>query len=191
MKTQKAWYIIYTSEGDELKTYELLKKKHFECFCPTQKQGINARYKSQLNPLLPNYIFVHATQQEHVLIKQIKGVVNFMYWLGDFAIMPEEELYALKKVVDTYNIIDVEKIGIRHMESSMIVKEYLTNNCNDFEADADMVKISFPSCGYQLMARTNKTSVRLINASANDAVTEVMQGKKQSILFLKNLQQSS
>ncbi|MGH2648734.1 MAG: UpxY family transcription antiterminator, partial [Ginsengibacter sp.] len=72
------WYAVYTKPQWEKKVASILKRKKFKSYCPLiAKPGTR---KNVLQPLFPSYVFVQANAEEISSIKQVQGVINFVYW---------------------------------------------------------------------------------------------------------------
>jgi transcription antitermination factor NusG len=112
--TKKQWYAVYTRPRWEKKVAELLEKKKIEVYCPltkTQRQWAD-RKKLILEPLFTSYVFVNATEQEHLNIRQTDGVVNFVYWLNKPAVIRNDEIDTIKKFLNEYDYVTVEKTHV-------------------------------------------------------------------------------
>lgn len=93
-KAESSWMAIYTKARSEKKTAERLKKNGIKVYCPTHiilKQWSDRRKKVEM-PVFPSYIFVKVTEQERYIVLQDPAVLNFVFWLGQPAIIKEEEI---------------------------------------------------------------------------------------------------
>jgi transcription antitermination factor NusG len=98
MDTNKKWYAVYTRPRWEKKVADLLVRKHIDNYCPLNKvvRQWADRKKLVLEPLFTSYVFVHTTPQEHLAIKQTDGILNFVFWLGQPAVIRDEEIDTIK-----------------------------------------------------------------------------------------------
>ena len=90
-------------------------------FCPlikTVRQWSDRKKKVQV-PMFPSYIFCRISAQERHLLLQDPGVLNFVFWLGEPAIVREEEIDAIKTIADIGEEILVES---NHLEQGKEVK---------------------------------------------------------------------
>src|SRR4051812_1694221 len=98
MNEKKNLYIVYTRARWEKKVVASLTKKKIENYCPLNKivsqvtDGTTWFYE----PLFASFVFVHVTNAEHTAIKQLPGVLNIVYWLGEPAIIKEEEINIIR-----------------------------------------------------------------------------------------------
>jgi len=174
MEREKQWYIIYTHAGNELKTLYALRKKHIECFCPTitvEKQ----KQKGVVTPVLPNYIFVQISPEDRVMIKQKKGVLNFMYWLGEYVIVKNDDITILKELTEKCQCLTAENIKINTtLSTTKIWKTVPVENNKNSTMEEDFIKVSFPAYGFAITAKESQMNVRVIDMSTNRGQQKVV-----------------
>ena len=92
------WYAIYTKSRCEKKVHTILLQKSIESYCPTTivKKQWTDRVKKIEQPLFSSYLFVKITIDQQQQIREIAGVVNFVYWLGKPAQIKAVEIEAIK-----------------------------------------------------------------------------------------------
>jgi transcription antitermination factor NusG len=143
----------------------LLEKKKVEVYCPlnkVQKQWAD-RKKIILEPLFTSYVFVHVTEQEHISIKQTDGVVNFVYWLNKPAVIRHEEIDTIKKFINEYDYVSVEKTQVNLNDRVRIINGPLMMwEGNVVEIRTNTVKITLPSLGRTLVAEIRKDNLETI-----------------------------
>jgi len=107
------WYAIYTKSRCEKKVHTILLQKGIESYCPTTivKKQWTDRVKKIKQPLFTSYLFVKITIDQQQQIREIAGVVNFVYWLGKPAQIKAVEIEAIKNFVEKNEIIFVEKFS--------------------------------------------------------------------------------
>src|SRR5260221_11376853 len=111
MTTTKKWYAVYTRPKWEKKVAQLLTARKIETYCPlnkVQKQWSD-RKKLLEEPLFTSYVFVHVALGEHTLVKQSDGVLNFVYWLCNPAIIRDEEIVTIREFLEEYHNVKLEK----------------------------------------------------------------------------------
>ncbi len=101
----KTWHVIYTRSRSEKKVSKELTSKHIECFLPLQKKlrQWKDRKKWVETPLLPGYCFVHITPKEYDKVLQTKNVVCYVRFEGKAAIIPDNQIDALKKMLQQFD----------------------------------------------------------------------------------------
>lgn len=161
MKPEKQWYIVHTRAGDELKTHHALNKKQIECFCPLLNTSlIKKKSKSAEKLLLPQYIYVHILPEKQETVKKINGVKNFMYWLGSYAVVLEEDILFLKELIKKYQILKAETIEVD-------ISRHITIENDNKYGEEDLMIVSFHAYGFAVVVKESKINVRIINTNSN------------------------
>ena len=95
----KTWHVIYTKSKWERKVDGLLMQKGFESWCPVQKRERqwSDRKKIIEDPLFRSYVFVNINEEDRVNVLMTEGIINFVYYLGEPAIIRDEEIENIKK----------------------------------------------------------------------------------------------
>jgi transcription antitermination factor NusG len=163
--TKKQWYALYTRPRWEKKVADLLEKKKVEVYCPlnkVQKQWADRR-KIVLEPLFCSYVFVYVSEQEHLSIRQTDGVVNFVYWLSRPAVIRNEEIDTIKKFLNEYEHVSVERTQVNLNDRVRIINGPLMMwEGNVIEIRTNTVKITLPSLGQTLVAEIRKDNLETI-----------------------------
>ena len=159
---QKNWYVVYTRPQYEKKVALLLTRKKIENFIPvvcveTQKAK---RKKAVHKPLFQSYVFVYATEQEVILLKQADGVINLLYWLGKPAVINDTEINAIKEFTSDYQNIDLERLPV----NSSVLDHSLYSSSYEIEGNLitiknKTIKINLPSLGYAMIAVLKEDSI--------------------------------
>lgn len=166
MSGEKKWYAVYTRPRWEKKVAELLIKRKIENFCPLNKvvRQWADRKKTISEPLFTSYVFVHASEEEHLSIKQTDGIINFVYWLGKPALIKSEEIDAIKYFLQEYSDIKLERINVNVADKVRITDGPLMNmEGNVLEVNNKSVKVFLPSLGYAMTAEVTKARIEVIN----------------------------
>jgi transcription antitermination factor NusG len=162
----KKWFAVYTRPKWERKVAQSLSTKNVENYCPlnaVEKQWSD-RKKIIMQPLFTSYVFVHAADVEHAVIKQSDGVVNFVYWLGKPAEIREDEIRMIKQFLNEYKNVSVEKINVNVQDKIRITNGPLSGlEGNVVELRSRTVKVTLPSLGYQLLAEVGRENITIIN----------------------------
>jgi len=154
---QKKWYAVYTKPNQEKKVSALLSKKKIENYCPLNKivnHSKDDKKKPVLEPLFPNYVFVHIAEHEMALVKQQSGVINFVYWLGRPVNIKGMEMENIQEFADTYNNITLEKteVSMNNLVRIVSKKPFNDEYDNVIALHATQVRITLPTLGYVLCA---------------------------------------
>ncbi|HEY0059348.1 MAG TPA: UpxY family transcription antiterminator [Flavisolibacter sp.] len=169
MSEEKKWYAVYTRPRWEKKVADLLSKRKVENFCPLNKvvKQWSDRKKTILEPLFTSYVFVHISEREHLLVKQTDGILNFVYWLGEPALIRSEEIEAIKTFLGRHENVKLEKIDVSVSDKVRITDGPLIYREGDvLEVYNKSVKVFLPSLGYAMIAEISKSRIEVINYSS-------------------------
>ncbi len=156
-----AWFALYTKSKMEKKVSERLKAKGIVCYCPLikkQKQWSD-RKKWIEEPVFRSYVFVNIDYStQNVIVRQTIGVVNFVYWLHQPAIISDDEISlirsflaehseveALSKTLQIGDVITLDSGAMMGQEAEVVAFK----NKNE-------VKLLIKSLGFELVAKINK-----------------------------------
>jgi transcriptional antiterminator RfaH len=106
------WFVIYTKPQQELKVLERLQKINIEAYCPVVEEirQWSDRKKKIIVPLIKSYVFVRLHLEERSKVFEIPGVVRYLFWMGNPAIVYDHEIIALKtSLVSPYSTLQIEK----------------------------------------------------------------------------------
>ena len=161
----RQWYAIYTRPKWEKKVADYLEKKKIEVYCPlnkVKKQWAD-RKKIVFEPLFNSYVFVYATPEEQVKIKQTDGVMSFVYWLNRPATIRQEEIDTIKKFLNEYDNVFLERSPVNLNDRVRIINGPLMMwEGNVIEVRTNTVKITLPSLGQTLVAEIRKDNLETV-----------------------------
>lgn len=109
------WYALYTEPRHEKKVAARLKQLGIEVYCPLiiQVRQWSDRKKKVEVPLLPSYVFVKLESNKRDQVFQVSGVVRYLYWLGEPALIREEELVVMQNwlqgTVTSYQVEGIQQ----------------------------------------------------------------------------------
>jgi transcription antitermination factor NusG len=165
--TDKQWYALYTRPRWEKKVAELLERKKVEVYCPLNKveRQWADRRKVVMEPLFASYVFVHITEREQLSVKQTDGVINFVYWLSKPAVIRNEEIDTIRKFLNEYDYVSVEKAQVNLNDKVRIINGPLMLwEGRVVEIRTNTVKITLPSLGQTLIAEIRKENIETLDA---------------------------
>jgi len=160
---KKNWYAVYTKARCEKKVSAWLTKKKIENYCPLNKVPRLGTYDYRngvYEPLIPNFVFVHISENDMQAIRQQNDVVNFVYWLGRPAKIHEREIESIQEFMNEFEHVQLEKTPVNNQGMVRILTNtgYETNG-NLVSLTNNKVKVTLPSLGYALPAEVKKASV--------------------------------
>ena len=159
------WYAIYTRPRWEKKVNTLLVQKGVESYCPLNKvpRKWSDRIKIVEEPLFKSYVFVRINDEDRTRVRMTDGVVNFVYWNGKPAIIKEKEIQVIRRFLDEYEQVDVQKIDFEPEERVRVISGPMMDHEGKIvEVKNKTVKVCIDSLGYILIAYIDKS--KLISA---------------------------
>ncbi|MBC7888292.1 MAG: UpxY family transcription antiterminator [Ferruginibacter sp.] len=161
----KKWYALYTKPGTEKKVANLFSRRNIENYCPLTRQ-CNGRKREVMEPLFSSYVFVQIEEKEIKHIRISDSILNFVYWLGKPAVIQDEEIEIMKRFMNEYSNVKLEKIpfGVNGMVR-VIGGSPADNKTQMVSVMGNTVKIVLPSLGYMLLAEVEKANVAIITAA--------------------------
>ena len=165
MNENEFWYVIYTRPRWEKKIAAILDQKGIENYCPLNKveKRWSDRKKTVLEPLFKGYIFIKIDDTKKWDIKQIDGIVNYVYWLGKPARVRQNEINNIRFFLKEFSSIEVidSKIVIK---DAVIVNEGVLMNYKGvvIEIFGNKARVQIDSLGIRLSALFEKSSLSSI-----------------------------
>lgn len=165
MSASKNWYAIYTKPRWEKKVDEVLKLKGVESYCPLRKirKKWSDRYKIVNEPLFKSYLFVNAEKSELSNIREVNGVVNFVYWNGKPAIVKEREIDDIRRFMNEYDFVELFPLDVKINDRIKIEKGVMMDREGDvLKVNKKTVEVVVESLGYKIVALVSKSSISLL-----------------------------
>ena len=151
---KRNWYAVYTKVSQERRVAALLSKKKIENFIPLNRtvlsQGVKSKIESE--PLFSSFVFVYITAAEMDIIKGFNYITNFVYWLGEPAIIKDAEIENLKHFTNEYTSIKLEKINVSTNGTVRIINSAKSQTSDFKTIQNSIVKLVLPSLGYNLVS---------------------------------------
>ncbi len=150
-----SWYVVYTRPRWEKKIASILDSRGIENYCPLnriQKQWSD-RKKIVFEPLFKGYIFIKISDAHKWDVKQIEGIINYVYWLGKPAKVKEDEIDTIKKFLSEFENVEVTESTIKKSSKVMISQGVLMNyNGVVVEVLGNKARVQIDSMGIRLSA---------------------------------------
>ena len=161
------WYVLYTKSRCEKKVSGLLSKRDIENYCPLNKviRQWSDRKKVVYEPLFSSYVFVRSMVADLNKIKQTTtDIVNFVYWLGQPAIVKNEEIELIRQFMGEYTNVKLEKTIVNVNDHVRITRGPLVNNIGLItEIQNNKVRLHLPTIGYTAVAEINLSNVEVVD----------------------------
>jgi len=164
----KLWLVVYTRPRWEKKVSKHLEQRNIEHYCPLNKiqRQWSDRKKIIEEPLFSSYVFVRICERERADVRMADGVINFVYWLQKPAVVKIEEIEAIKRFMNEYTDVKLEKRPININDKVRVMNgPLMQREGNVVEVKSKTVKVFLPSLGYAMVAEVQNTNVEIISQS--------------------------
>jgi transcription antitermination factor NusG len=118
------------------------------------------RKKIVFEPLFKGYVFICTTEEDKWSIKNIDGILNYVYWLGKPARIKEDEINTIRMFLQEFT--DVEVIDKQlDINDIVIIKQGVLMNYRGIivEVTGNKARVRIDSMGIQLSAIFNKVNL--------------------------------
>ncbi len=156
------WYVLYTKSRTEIKTAGRLNDLGFEVYCPviTELHQWSDRKKKVIVPLFKSYVFVRTEEKNSNLVFDAPGVVSYLFWLGDRAVVKDEEINVIRKWLECDGVdeakIEALKAGDRITISKGAFKD---KKAIIQEVGKKSMRLILPKLGCVLQIKINEVLV--------------------------------
>jgi transcription antitermination factor NusG len=165
MINESKWYAVYTKPRWEKKVADLLTRKQIENYCPLNKvkRQWSDRKKIVMEPLFQSYVFVRVPKNLLTMVRETSGVLNFVYWLQKPAIIRDEEIDLIKRYMNEYQNVHIQKATVNINDKVRVLSgPLMMREGNILEIKHKTVKVLLPSLGYTLVAEIEKGNLEKI-----------------------------
>lgn len=165
MSETKKWHAVYTKPRWEKKIFALLEERGLNVYCPLNKvrRKWSDRYKVINEPLFKSYVFVYVNSEEMKAVRMVPGVVNFVYWNGKPAVIPEKEIGIIKKFLNDYEFVVAEPTRLLPNQRIKIMSGVLMNEEGVVvRSEKNKVQVVLESLGFKLTASLGRNEIQVI-----------------------------
>lgn len=165
MSEKLTWYAVYTKPRWEKKIAKALDERGIVNYCPLNKitRQWSDRKKVVLEPIFKSYVFVKVSEDSKWLLKQVDGVLNYVYWLGKPAVIRDEEIDTIRMFLNEFADVSVQQVSLE-LNSKVRIKQGVLMNYEglllEIQGSTALVKIE--SMGIQLSAKFDKSNLEKI-----------------------------
>jgi transcription antitermination factor NusG len=143
----------------------LLLENGIENYCPINKvtRQWSDRKKIVMEPVFKGYVFVRLEDDKKWEVKNISGILNFVYWLGKPAQIRDEEIDVIRKFLNEFNDVQVEAKGFV-VNSKVRIRQGVLMNYNGIvvEVIGNRAIVKIDTLDLQLSAHFDKKNLELI-----------------------------
>lgn len=158
------WYVVYTRPRWEKKVAKMLDERGLESYCPLNKiyRKWSDRKKTVFEPLFKGYVFVRVDEEHKWEVKNIDGILNFIYWNGKPAVVREHEIKTIKKFLSEFAEVEVQDNNLA-VSTAVTIKQGILMNYHGIilEVMGNKAKVQIESMGLQLSAIFEKKNLEL------------------------------
>ena len=116
-----------------------------------------------MEPVFKGYVFVRLEDEKKWEVKNIPGILNFVYWLGKPAQIRDEEIDVIRKFLNEFNDVQVEAKGFV-VNSKVRIRQGVLMNYNGIvvEVIGNRAIVKIDTLDLQLSAHFDKKNLELI-----------------------------
>ena len=168
MESQNSkWYAVKTRSRWEKKIVKKLSDRGIENYCPLQKRVSqwSDRKKIILEPVFSGFIFVRVDKENIWDVKNVEGIVNYIYFLGKPAVVRDKEIELIRKFLDKFENEEIEQGHIKLNGKVRVTSGPLMNYEGILlEISGNKAIVRIDSMGIFLSAHINKNMLESINS---------------------------
>jgi len=171
---QAKWLVVETRHGLTKKAADLLSRSGIQTYLPLTRYlyEVGEKMKSVKRPLFDSWIFVQiSNESEKDEVLATHGVLTFLYWRDQHAVISEEEIQMIRRFTTDYTSVELEKSGVGSSNpkypsrASILVEEN-----GEINVATKFIKAVLPSLGYTLACETGEVNLGVLN-TRNQPVT--------------------
>lgn len=162
---EKHWYAVYTKPRWEKKIARTLEEKGVNAFCPLNRvvRQWSDRKKTVQEPLFKGYVFVQVDDEEKWKVREIDGILNYVYWNGKPGIIRNEEIETIKRFLNQFSDVQVEEYRL-NVATKVKIKGGILMDYEGtiLEVSGNRASVRIESMGIQLSAVFEKKNLEPI-----------------------------
>ncbi len=100
-------------------------------------------------------------EEEKWELRNINGIINFVYWLGKPARIKDEDIFTIRKFLNEFSDVSVEEAPKLRVNSKVRIKQGVLMNYHGIlvEISGSRAKVRIESMGIQLSAQFDKKNL--------------------------------
>lgn len=113
--------------------------------------------------MFKGYVFVKVEDQKKWEVKEVNGILNFVYWLGKPAVIRDEEIDTIRKFLNEFNDVKVESKGFV-VNTEVRIRQGVLMNYNGIviEVLGNRAVVKIDTLDLQLSAHFDKKNLEII-----------------------------
>lgn len=164
MPEKENWYVVYTIPRWEKKVADTLTQNNITNYCPLNlvEKRWSDRKKIIKEPLFKGYVFVKIPEDLKWKIKEIHGIVNFVYWLGKPAKILQREIDTIRKFLNEFKSVEVKQEIQVNKKVEITHGVFMNYKGNVIEVVGNKAKVFIKSMNISLTAVFNTSDLKII-----------------------------
>ena len=158
--------MVYTIPRWEKKVALLLLAKGIDHYCPLNKvtKQWSDRRKIVIEPLFKGYVFVRVKELEKWEIKNVEGILNYVYWQGKPAVVKDKEIDTIKKFLQEFTDVQVINPQLA-VNNKVLIRQGVLMNYQGIvvEVSGSRAKVKINSMGLELSAVFDKKNLEPVD----------------------------
>ena len=116
-----------------------------------------------MEPVFKGYVFVRLEDAKKWEVKEVNGILNFVYWLGKPAMIRDEEIDLIRKFLNEFEDVQVEQTGVI-VNSEVRIRQGVLMNYHGIvvEVLGNRAVVKIDTLDIQLSAHFDKKNLELI-----------------------------
>lgn len=116
------WFVIYTKSRNEKLVASELRKRGIEVYCPIRKvaRKWSDRVKIVEEPFFRCYCFVNLEEKERHLVFGVPGVVRYLFWLNQPAVVRQNEIDIIKNLLNDFDHESIKVVDLSVSDTIVI-----------------------------------------------------------------------
>lgn len=144
----------------------LLLTKGIDHYCPLNKvtKQWSDRRKIVIEPLFKGYVFVRVKELEKWEIKNVEGILNYVYWQGKPAVVKDKEIDTIKKFLQEFTDVQVINPQLA-VNNKVLIRQGVLMNYQGIvvEVSGSRAKVKINSMGLELSAVFDKKNLEPVD----------------------------
>ena len=167
MLQERKWLVVKTKANAEKKVMERLSLREVEVYLPlytTLRQWSDRKKKIQ-KPLISSTVFAFMNEEERKELRNVVGVSGLLYFLGSPAVVREEEISAMKQLLNdgVYESVEFSPTFIEGQEVEITGGDFKgLQGIVVEEVNAQKVVIALQGLGAQVVFTLKKGAVKIV-----------------------------
>ncbi|OYT17729.1 MAG: antitermination protein NusG [Bacteroidetes bacterium 4572_77] len=169
MALEYHWYAIYVRSRGEKMAAKLLDDQSIEVYLPLQRKlrQWSDRKKWVEVPYINSYVFVRSSEKEYFEVLNTPGVVRYVTFEGQAAIIPDWQINAMKNIIASDTPVTFSAHRFKKGEKIQVEKGPLMGCEGEVVRDTDgkkKVSIRIGQLGVSMIAQIDLTSIKKIKS---------------------------